>query len=203
MYTFSQRLREKLLEHGVSVKYADPTEISFLKVLTLAFTTITPLKDQLESYRDGKYPCTKRAEYPNTAQELESNEVSSKKININLIKRENDNATTVALLELKIKNHCLIIKTCAVEPAYQKQGFGKLLMEIAREVAIQHHCPEIHVLSVSDAISFYNKYGLTAKKADKPSYLTLFTNKSRPQPGRAYEAEDALEIHAKQFHSSF
>jgi len=192
MYTFSQRLREKLLEHSVSVKYADPTEISFLKVLTLAFTTITPLKDQLESYRDGKYPCTKRAEYPNTAKELESNEFASKKINIDLIKRENDNATAVALLKLKIKNDCLIIKTCAVEPDYQKQGFGKLLMEIARELAMQNHCAEMHVVSGSGAIPFYNKHGLTAEKPKRPSYLTLFVDNSRPQPGRAYEAEDTI-----------
>jgi len=198
MFTFSRRLKEKIANLGLTAKYINAAELSSLRILILAFCT-PPLQQyaqfmlsQLDIHRF-LFPYNKIEEYPHAASDLETKEMSSQRITVSLMKRENDNANPIARLELKIENNKLEIDICAVDPAHQKQGIGKILIEIAREIAMHNKCITINLSSATTAISFYKKLGFFAPDPTLTADLTLILKNSQPQPGRAYEAEDVLK----------
>jgi GNAT superfamily N-acetyltransferase len=52
-----------------------------------------------------------------------------------------------------------IIRTVAVTTEKQRQGYGRIMLSLAEEYALQNGCTVAVVFSANDAIGFYAKYG--------------------------------------------
>jgi len=52
-----------------------------------------------------------------------------------------------------------IMRTVAVTTEKQRQGYGRIMLSLAEEYALQNGCTAAVVFSANDAVGFYAKYG--------------------------------------------